>query len=769
MADINVKQLSKAIKIDLDNLLAQMKAAGLSHKSEKDIVSTEDKKVLLKFIKDSKKDSKKTISLSTSPQKTAKPNLSVTRINSPDKEKKSNVKQDFTGSIDFDEAERKRLNAQNESAEEEKKKAEAKTKVVRKTKQEPQKKIPQNLKKDKKTFKDSSKEDQREQAGEKFLEKNFENVQKFEKPQEFIQKEVKIPETIVVSELAKELSIKSSDLIKSLMNSGVMVTLNQAIDQETAILVVEELGHIGIPQDIESEEEKILENIVYEGDEELRNPVVSVLGHVDHGKTSILDFIRKSSVADQEEGGITQGIGAYQVDRNNQTITFIDTPGHAAFSEMRARGANSTDIVVLVVAADDSVQPQTEEAFNHAKAANVQVIVAVNKIDKPDSDIEKVKGDLSKMGLVPEDWGGDTQVVPVSAKTGEGIDDLIENITLLSEMLELKTNHDGPASGVVLESGVKKGEGAVATLLVQRGTLNSGDFVLIGDQFRKIRSLKNFLGSQIKTSPPSSPVAISGLEYPPNAGQEFMVVKDEKAAKSLSEERASKSRDNRLAKKGVVSLDGIFAGAGDSAKPSVNLIIKTDTNGSAEAIAGAINNLKVEDAKIKIVLDGVGPVSVNDVNLAVASEAVILGFNVRSDAAAETLAESEEIKIQYFGIIYDLLDAVKEIIEGSLEPEIKEVTVGIAEVKDTFKSPKFGLIAGSIVIEGAVIKNLPIRVLRDNIVIHEGKLDSLRRFKDEASEVKSGTECGIGIENYNDVKVGDKIEVFERTETARKI
>ena len=769
MADINVKQLSKAIKIDLDNLLAQMKAAGLSHKSEKDIVSTEDKKVLLKFIKDSKKDSKKTISLSTSSQKTAKPNLSVTRINSPDKEKKSNVKQDFTGSIDFDEAERKRLNAQNESAEEEKKKAEAKTKVVRKTKQEPQKKIPQNLKKDKKTFKDSSKEDQREQEGEKFLEKNFENVQKFEKPQEFIQKEVKIPETIVVSDLAKELSIKSSDLIKSLMNSGVMVTLNQAIDQETAILVVEELGHIGIPQDIESEEEKILEHIVYEGDEELRNPVVSVLGHVDHGKTSILDFIRKSSVADQEEGGITQGIGAYQVDRNNQTITFIDTPGHAAFSEMRARGANSTDIVVLVVAADDSVQPQTEEAFNHAKAANVQVIVAVNKIDKPDSDIEKVKGDLSKMGLVPEDWGGDTQVVPVSAKTGEGIDDLIENITLLSEMLELKTNHDGPASGVVLESGVKKGEGAVATLLVQRGTLNSGDFVLIGDQFRKIRSLKNFLGSQIKTSPPSSPVAISGLEYPPNAGQEFMVVKDEKAAKSLSEERASKSRDNRLAKKGVVSLDGIFAGAGDSAKPSVNLIIKTDTNGSAEAIAGAINNLKVEDAKIKIVLDGVGPVSVNDVNLAVASEAVILGFNVRSDAAAETLAESEEIKIQYFGIIYDLLDAVKEIIEGSLEPEIKEVTVGIAEVKDTFKSPKFGLIAGSIVVEGAVIKNLPIRVLRDNIVIHEGKLDSLRRFKDEASEVKSGTECGIGIENYNDVKVGDKIEVFERTETARKI
>ena len=769
MADINVKQLSKAIKIDLEELLAQMKAAGLPHKSDKDVVSAEDKKVLLKYIKDSKKDNKKTISLNKTSSKTSKPNLSVTRINSPEKQTKSNIGKDFTGSIDFDEAERKRLNAQNESADEAKKKAEAKTKVVRKTKQEPQKKVPQNLKKEKKSFRDSSKEDQREKLGEKFLERNLENIQKFEKPQEFIQREVKIPESIVVSELAKELSIKSSDLVKSLMNSGVMVTLNQAIDQETAILVVEELGHVGIPQEVESEEEKILEQIIYEGDEETRNPVVSVLGHVDHGKTSILDYIRKSSVADQEEGGITQGIGAYQVDHNGQLITFIDTPGHAAFSEMRARGANSTDVVVLVVAADDSVQPQTEEALNHAKAAEVQVIVAVNKIDKPDSDIEKVKGDLSKIGLVPEDWGGDTQVVPVSAKTGEGIDELIENITLLSEMLELKTNHDGPASGVVLESGVKKGEGAVATLLVQRGTLNSGDFVLIGDQYRKIRSLKNFLGSQIKNSPPSSPVAISGLEYPPSAGQEFMVVKDEKAAKSLSEERASKRRDNRLAKKGVVSLDGIFAGAGDSAKPSVNLIIKTDTNGSAEAIVGAINNLKVEEANIKIVLDGVGPISVNDVNLAVASEAIILGFNVRSDNAAIKLAENDDIKIQYFGIIYDLLDAVKEIIEGSLEPEIKEVTVGIAEVKDTFKSPKFGLIAGSIVIEGAVIKNLPIRVLRDNIVIHEGKLDSLRRFKDEASEVKSGTECGIGIENYNDVKVGDKIEVFERTETARKI
>ena len=769
MAEINVKQLSKAIKIDLDNLLAQMKAAGLSHKSEKDVVSTDDKKVLLKFIKESKKDKKKTISLSKSSEKSPKPNLSVTRINSPEVQKKSGLKQDFKGSIDFDEAERKRLNAQNESKKEDAKKTDSKTKVVRKAKQEPEKKVPHNLKKDKKTYRDNSRVDQREQEGEKFLEKNLENVQKFEKPQEFIQKEVKIPETIVVSELAKELSIKSSDLIKSLMNSGVMVTLNQSIDQETAILVVEELGHKGIPEDTESDEEKILEHIVYEGEEETRNPVVSVLGHVDHGKTSILDFIRKSSVADQEEGGITQGIGAYQVNHEGQTITFIDTPGHAAFSEMRARGANSTDIVVLVVAADDSVQPQTEEAFNHAKAANVQVIVALNKIDKPDSDIEKVKGDLSKMGLVPEDWGGDTQVIPVSAKTGEGINDLLENITLLTEMLELKTNHDGPASGIVLESGVKKGEGAVATLLVQRGSLNSGDLILIGDQFRKIRSLKNFQGSQIQTSEPSSPVSISGLEYPPNAGQEFMVVKDEKAAKNLSEDRASKRRDNRLAKKGVISLDGIFAGAGESVKPTINLIIKTDTNGSAEAIAGAINNLKVDDVIIKIVLDGIGPVSVNDVNLAVASEAIILGFNVRSDNSAESLAENEEIKILYFGIIYDLLDAVKEIIEGSLEPEIKETTLGIAEVKDTFKSPKFGLIAGSIVTEGSVIKNLPIRVLRDNIVIHEGKLDSLRRFKDEANEVKSGTECGIGIENYNDVKVGDKIEVFERTETARKI
>ena len=764
MADISVKKFSQAIGYDLDNLLSQMSAAGLPHKSGDDSVSAEDKKVLLSFIKESKKNKKTTISLKG---KTKQSKISVKRINTPQESSvASNKSKDLKGAIDFDEAERKRVSAQNDAKQET---TESKTKIVRKSKKEEEEKKILKPKKEKKVFVDTSKQDKREQEGENFLEKKLENVQKFEKPEEFIKKEIKIPEIIVVSDLAKLLSIKSSDLIKSLMNNGVMVTLNQTIDQETAILVTEELGHIGQPEVVESGEEKIMENIIYDGNEELRNPVVSVLGHVDHGKTSILDSIRKSSIADQEEGGITQAIGAYQVENNNSVITFIDTPGHAAFSQMRARGANATDIVILVVAADDSVQPQTEEAYNHAKAAGVQIIVAINKIDKPDSDIEKVKGDLSKLGLVPEDWGGDTQVIPVSAATGEGIEDLLENIILLSDLLELKTNHAGPAAGVVLESALKKGEGAVATLLVQRGSLKIGDFVLIGDQFRKIRSLKNYLGDQIKSSGPSTPVVISGLEHPPSAGSEFMVVKDEKAAKNLSEERASKTRDSRLAKKGVINLEGMFAGTGDSAKPMINLVIKSDTNGSAEAISGAVNNFKVDDVIIKIVLEGVGPISVNDVNLAVASEAVILGFNVRSESSAESLAESEGISILYHGIIYDLLDSVKEIIEGSLAPDVKENTLGIAEVKDTFKSPKFGLIAGSVVVEGSVHVNKSVRVLRDNIVIHEGKLDSLRRFKDEASEVKSGTECGIGISNYLDIKVGDKIEVFERIETARKI
>ncbi|MEL0310317.1 MAG: translation initiation factor IF-2, partial [Gammaproteobacteria bacterium] len=592
-----------------------------------------------------------------------------------------------------------------------------------------------------------SKLDKKEQEGEKFLESQLASVQKFEKPSEFIQKEISIPETISVAELAKGLSVKSSDLIKALMNNGIMATVNQSLDQETAVLITTELGHVGNPIQENEAEEKMLEGFAQEGEQIGRDAIVSVLGHVDHGKTSLLDYIRNSSVADKEEGGITQSIGAYQVSIEDKNLTFIDTPGHAAFSKMRARGANSTDIVVLVVAADDGVQPQTVEAINHAKAAGVQIVVAINKIDKPEADVDKIKGDLAKEELVAEDWGGDIQMVPVSAQSGEGIPELLETIFLVAEIMDLKASFEGPATGVVLESGVKRGEGAVATLLIQQGSLNTGDFILVGDQTRKIRALKDFNDKPIKTAQPSSPVSISGLEYPPSAGDQFYVLKDEKTAKNLSEERATKEREKRLSRMGSLNSENIFANA-DGTKPSINLILKSDSNGTLEALSGSVLNMKVDEVNLKIVLDGVGSITENDVNLAIASEATIFGYNVRADTTALNLAESEGIEIKYFGIIYDLLDSIKALIEGSLEPEIKERQLGVAEVKELFKSPKFGLIAGSMVTEGSIMANKLVRVLRDNIVIHEGKLDSLRRFKDEASEVKSGTECGIGITNY---------------------
>ena len=767
---MNVTQLSKVIGFEPENLLKQMAAAGLPHKSITDEVNNEDKKTLLTFLKSSKKTSKKTISLkkSTSPEKKG---ISITRLNQNASETKSPVQVDLKGEIDFDAAEAKRKDAERKVEESKQEKQNQTVKRIKKSSPEISKSQNKPSVNTKLQFKEKedSKKDKRELEGEKYLETKLSNVQEFEKPSEFIQKEIKIPETISVSDLAKNLSIKSGELIKTLMNNGVIVTLNQFIDQETALVVTEELGHIGVPFTENEEEENLIENIAYEGEEESRNPIVSVLGHVDHGKTSILDYIRKSSVADSEEGGITQGIGAYQVTFNESLITFIDTPGHAAFSQMRARGANSTDIVILVVAADDSVKPQTEEAFNHAKNAGVQIIVAINKIDTPDADIEKVKGDLSAIGLVPEDWGGDTQMIPVSAKNGDGMNDLLESIQLVSELMELKTNHTGPAAGIVLESGVRKGEGAVATLLVQKGTLNSGDYILVGDKSRKIRALKDFNENVLKKAPPSSPVFISGLENPPSAGDEFIVVKDEKAAKALSENRANKLRDKRLAQKSVVNMENIFANAGDGVKPSINLILKSDTNGSLEALSGAIMNMNIEEAKIKIVLDAVGPITPNDVNLAIASEAFIFGFNVRAENAATEIAEKEGVSIQYFGIIYDLIDAVKTVVEGSLDPDIKESILGKAKVKDIFKSPKFGFIAGSIVEDGTIYPNKNVRVVRDNTVIHEGMLDSLRRFKDEAKEVKSGTECGIGISNYTDIKEGDIIEVFQREEIQRKL
>ena len=772
---MKVSQIAKAIGYSPEELLLQIKAAGLTHKNAEEEINNEDKKILLNFIKSSKKASKKIISLKKTTNKAStNSKVSITRLNQNKDATSSEISKDFSGTIDFDDAERKRVSAEKSKEAIKDQSVEEKNKgnVVRRIKKSEtslKQNKPVNLKKTNSIL-DDSKKNKRELEGEKYLETKLSaNVQSFEKPSEFIQKEVRIPEFISVADLAKALSIKSADLIKSLMTNGVMVTLNQTIDQETALLVVEELGHLGIPIEEKDDEENLIENLSYDGEEESRDPVVSVLGHVDHGKTSILDFIRKASIADTEEGGITQAIGAYQTLHNDKSITFIDTPGHAAFSQMRARGANLTDIVILVVAADDSVQPQTQEALDHAKAAEVEIIVAINKVDKPDADIDKVKGDLAAIGLTPEDWGGDTQMIPVSAMTGDGIEDLLDSILLVAEVLELKTNHSGPAAGLVLESGVKKGEGAVATLLVKKGKLETGDLILVGDQYRKIRSLKNFSEENIKEALPSQPVSISGLEYSPNAGDEFIVVEDEKAARALSENRSKKIRDKRLAQRSGVTTENLFANVSDGEKSSVNLVLKSDTNGSLEALVGSINNLKVDEVNIKIVLDSVGPISEDDVNLAIASEATIFGFNVRADTAASKLAEEEGISIKYFGIIYDLIDEIKSTIEGSLSPEIKESIKGVAKVKDVFKSPKFGFVAGSIVEEGTISANMNVRVLRDNIVIHEGILDSLRRFKDEAREVKSGTECGIGISNYSDIKIGDKIEVFQKEEIKRKI
>ncbi len=781
---MDVSDLAKVIGYEVNLLLEAINQAGLSQSSANDNISTEDRKKILEHIKSTKKGTKKTISIAKKKTeiKNDEGQISITRFKSDNQSAKGKSSSgDLSGTIDFDTAEKRRVQASSEKKvqdeEREKRIKDSSTKVIRKTKQEQAKqskgsssakKPTKTQRKDLKSPAKDSKLDKKEQEGEKFLESQLASVQKFEKPTEFVQKEISIPETISVAELSKGLSVKSSDLIKTLMKNGIMATVNQSLDQETAVLITTELGHVGTPIQENEAEEKMLEGFAQEGEQIERDAIVSVLGHVDHGKTSLLDYIRNSSIADKEEGGITQSIGAYQVSIEDKNLTFIDTPGHAAFSKMRARGANSTDIVILVVAADDGVQPQTVEAINHAKAAGVQIVVAINKIDKPEADIDKIKGDLAKEELVADDWGGDVQMVPVSAQSGEGIPELLETIFLVSEIMDLKASFEGPATGVVLESGVKRGEGAVATLLIQQGSLNTGDFILVGDQTRKIRALKDFNDKPIKKAKPSSPVSVSGLEYPPSAGDQFYVLKDEKTAKNLSEERATKEREKRLSRMGSLNSENIFANA-DGTKPSINLILKSDSNGTLEALSGSVLNMKIDEVNLKIVLDGVGSITENDVNLAIASEATIFGYNVRADTTALNLAESEGIDIKYFGIIYDLLDSIKGLIEGSLEPEIKERQLGIAEVKELFKSPKFGLIAGSMVTDGSIMVNKLVRVLRDNIVIHEGKLDSLRRFKDEASEVKSGTECGIGITNYTDAKVGDVIEVYERQEIARKL
>ncbi|MEM1114621.1 MAG: translation initiation factor IF-2 [Pseudomonadota bacterium] len=592
----------------------------------------------------------------------------------------------------------------------------------------------------------------------------------FEMPTKDIIHEVEIADMISVAGLSQAMSVKSGEVIKELMKLGVMATINQMIDQDTATLVVEEMGHKVNLVSADALEEKLEETLSqHEGTEEGRAPVVTVMGHVDHGKTSLLDYIRQTHVASGEAGGITQHIGAYHVDTDHGMISFLDTPGHAAFTAMRARGAKSTDIVILVVAADDGVMPQTEEAINHARAAEVPLIVAVNKIDKEGADPERVKNELAAKEVIPEEWGGENQFINVSALTGDGISELLDAVLLQAEVLELSAPRDVPAQGIVIESRLDKGRGSVASLLVQSGTLRKGDIVLAGLQYGRVRAMLDENGQAIDEAGPSIPVEILGLDGTPDAGDQFAAVESEKRAREVADFRQEKSRENKLQRQQAAKLDNMFESMTAGEKKTLNIVVKADVRGSLEALQTALLDLGNSEVQVNIVAGGVGGISETDVTLALTSEAVIFGFNVRADSAARKVVENEGIDLRYYNVIYDLIDDVKNALSGMLAPELREEIVGIAEVRDVFRSPKFGQIAGCMVTEGAVYRSKPIRVLRDNVVIYEGELESLRRHKDDVNEVRAGTECGIGVKNYTDVKVGDLIEVYEVKEFARTL
>jgi len=599
---------------------------------------------------------------------------------------------------------------------------------------------------------------------------NTPNEHGFKEPTTVQVIEVSIPESITVAELSKKMNVKAAEVIKIMFGMGAMATINQVIDQDTATLVVEEMGHTPIALQENAVEEALLESIqALQGEREGRAPVVTVMGHVDHGKTSLLDYIRSSRVASGESGGITQHIGAYHVETDNGMVTFLDTPGHAAFTAMRARGASVTDIVILVVAADDGVMPQTQEAVQHAKAAGVPLVVAVNKIDKEQSDPDRVKNELAALDVIPEEWGGENQFVNVSAKTGQGIEELLDAVLLQSEILELTAVPNAPAQGVVVESRLDKGRGPVATVLIQNGTLKKGDIVLAGLHYGRIRAMLDENGKPIEAAGPAIPVEIQGLDGTPNAGDEFTVVSSEKKAREVALFRQGKYRDVKLARQQKSKLENLFANMQAGDVKTFNVVLKTDVRGSLEALTHALEDLSTDEVKVNIVSGGVGGIAETDANLAVTASALMVGFNVRADQQARQVMEREGIELRYYSVIYDIIDDVKQAMGGLLSPEYREEIVGIAEVRDVFKAPKIGQVAGCMVTEGTVYRNKRIRVLRDNVVIYEGELESLRRFKDNVNEVRQGMECGIGVKNYNDVKVGDQIEVFDTVEVERTL
>ncbi len=755
---LTVKDFAKTLKISDSALLERMQNAGLSHSKSSDEITAADKQALLKSLKGAKATSPRSVTSGSGVTVTSKGKIS----------KESEGTRSYSDNIEAKRA------AASEQLKEQQKKREDQLKEAARLKQEEIKKRDKfkKVESEKPAIKVNVK-DQLSSAVNAYKRREAafpkDSEHKFEAPTEFIKKDIEVPSSIQVGELAKLMAVKGNIVVKNLMGLGVVANINDIIDQETAILVVEEIGHNGIALKEENFEEDLANLINYADEATSRSPVVTVMGHVDHGKTTLLDFIRKTKVVDGEAGGITQHIGAYEVETTKGKITFIDTPGHAAFSSMRARGANTTDIVILVVAANDGIKPQTEEAINHAKAAGVSIVVAINKIDLDGADIDKVKGDLAAKDLAPEDWGGTTQMVPVSALKGTGVDKLLESVSLEAELLELRAHHKGQAQGVVIESELDKFRGSVATFLIQNGTLKVGDLVASGNSIGKIKSIVNSDGTKIKNAGPSAAVEVLGLNNVPNAGDPFQVVENEKQAREIAEYRISKEKEKKLLKQKDDSAGDLFESLGQESKKVLNVIVKTDVGGTCEAIAASLNDLSNDLAKVKIVSSGVGGITESDANLALAVDSIILGFNVRADNSAKKIIEDESIPLSYHSIIYELLDDVKARMSGLLDPIIKEEIVGTAEVLEVFNSPKFGQIAGCNVIEGTVYKNKPVRVLRDEIVIFEGELDSLRRFKEDVNEVKNGTECGMGIKNYKDIKPGDKIEVYDRKEEAQSM
>ena len=599
---------------------------------------------------------------------------------------------------------------------------------------------------------------------------NVDNKHGFQAPTEKVVREVLIPETISVGELSKRMAESSGEVIKALMQMGVMATINEVLDSDTATLVVDEMGHTAIPDEEKTIDKQLVEEAAQDDREKQpRPPVVTIMGHVDHGKTSLLDYIRKSTVTDGEAGGITQHIGAYRVTTDKGELTFLDTPGHAAFTAMRARGAQATDIVILVVAADDSVMPQTIEAVEHSRAAGVPMVVAVNKIDKEGVDPDRVKNELSKHEVIPEDWGGETQFVNVSAITGEGVDDLLDSVLLQTELLELQAPNEGAGSGIIIESSLEKGRGPVATVLVQAGTLRRGDIMIAGEEYGKVRAMFDENGQQMKEAGPSMPVQVIGLSGTVNAGDSMQVVDTDRKARDIAETRAETNRESKLTNRQAMRMENLFAQVGENQKQIVSVLIKADVQGSSEAIRDSLEKLANDEVAVNVIVSGVGGITESDINLAAASSGMVVGFNVRADASARRVAEENAVDIRYYSVIYDLIDDVKAALSGLLSPELREEIIGVAEVKDVFKSSAKGAVAGCMVIDGLVKRGNPIRVLRDSVVIYEGELESLRRHKDDVAEVRAGTECGIAVKQYNDVKVGDQIENYERTEIQRSL